>query len=221
MYRFSKNFYPHIDSSLKKYVAKLPREVYKDPQLQKILIASIPLVEDTFGVSLAPTYSFLRKYATGDVLFPHRDRPACEYSVTLCIDTNCDWPLFFQYPNKPDVSSFITYPGDAILYKGAEVRHWRKTLETQNSYQHQLFLHYVDINGENSDQAYDAYMDLSKGIAKPGAGGKNAKARPSGATKTIRAYHAFADMSNKCKHHRSSETKVKNDSQYNLSYTEV
>jgi hypothetical protein len=173
------------DSSLKKYVANLPNDTYKDPQLEKILVASTHLVESAFGVSLSPTYSYLKKYKEGDILLPHRDRPACEYSVTLCIDTNTLYPFLLQYPGTPVLYPYVTQTGQAVLYKGPVMRHWRPRLTkeithkwsnhriyVEQPYAYQCLLHYVDRNGEYKDQAGDPYIDAAKGIVLPGEGGK-------------------------------------------------
>ena len=38
--------------------------------------------------------------------------------------------------------------GDGVIYKGREITHSRKKLKEKNpSWQHQIFLHYVDLNG--------------------------------------------------------------------------
>jgi hypothetical protein len=53
--------------------------------------------------------------------------------------------------------------GDAVLYKGMEVEHWREKY-TEGQWQAQVFLHYVDANGLYADQKYDGRKSL--GLSK-------------------------------------------------------
>ena len=46
--------------------------------------------------------------------------------------------------------------GDAAIYLGCEVEHWRE--EFKGDYQFQAFLHYVDKEGKNTEH----YMDKRK-----------------------------------------------------------
>jgi hypothetical protein len=48
-------------------------------------------------------------------------------------------------------------PGDAIIYRGCDVDHWRDTFESgPNSYQVQAFFHYIDVSGPYyPEYAYD------------------------------------------------------------------
>ena len=47
-------------------------------------------------------------------------------------------------------------PGDALIYKGREFPHWRDTYEgEEGSYLIQIFMHYVDAEGQFSHLKYD------------------------------------------------------------------
>lgn len=146
-----------IDLPLQRYIRNLnKRQVYNDRQCVKILNSYLPEVEKYFNVTLLPTYCFLRKYLKGEQLKKHKDRTACEYSVTLNIETNTRWPLNFQLDENNVYEGYTTSPGDAILYKGCEYTHWRRPLE--EGFQNQLFLHYVDANGPHACQHKDVMM---------------------------------------------------------------
>src|SRR5438132_8292793 len=56
-----------------------------DPALDAVLEWIRPEVSRLVGFDLAPTYSYTRRYARGDVLTRHTDRAACEISVTVSI----------------------------------------------------------------------------------------------------------------------------------------
>ena len=53
-------------------------------------------------------------------------------------------------------SKYNSVPGDAVLYNGTEVRHWREPLNCgPDQYYHQLFLHYVNADGKYCQHAFD------------------------------------------------------------------
>ena len=93
--------------------------------------------------------NFQPKSRMEKILKKHIDRPSCEVSVTVCVDS-CgeDWPIYMN--GKP----IILKPGDAAMYLGCEVEHWRE--EFMGDYQSQFFLHYVDKNGKNKEYALDS-----------------------------------------------------------------
>mmetsp|Transcript_26446 Transcript_26446/g.26697 ORF Transcript_26446/g.26697 Transcript_26446/m.26697 type:complete len:453 (+) Transcript_26446:79-1437(+) len=78
---------------------------------------------ESFGV-LVPTYSFLSYYLPGGQILPHTDRPQNEYSVTTNIRCPVEWPFHVHHANGTDSKIFMG-PGDAVLYKGGEIRHSR------------------------------------------------------------------------------------------------
>src|ERR1700693_1513328 len=57
-----------------------------DPALDAILEWIRPKVSRLVGFELAPTYSYTRRYAKGELLSRHTDRDACEVSVTTSIE---------------------------------------------------------------------------------------------------------------------------------------
>ena len=99
--------------------------------------------------NLVPTYSYCRLYLTNDYLKPHVDRPACEYSLSLCIGGD-PWDIWFQL-NSPTVVSLS--PGDGVLYLGLETTHWRNEFLGNECIQ--VFLHWVDCNGDYASWKYD------------------------------------------------------------------
>ena len=114
-------------------------------------------VEDLIGSKLHDTYYFDRFYFPGQKLKEHTDRPACEISVSIHIDTNleCDWPLWVRTPEGKDCP-VVMKPGDGVLYKGCERPHWRDPLPGDTGhYFHQAFFHYVLQNGPRAKYAGD------------------------------------------------------------------
>jgi len=100
---------------------------------------------------LLPTYSYLRKYVKGNDLKPHTDRPSCQYSITMPLtQESAEWPFWVKDGNKTSYQISCNL-GDAILYMGERVSHWREALENaEESYN--IFLHYVDASDPERNQ---------------------------------------------------------------------
>jgi len=132
---------------------------YGDPLTETILYNSKEHIENVTGKKLYPTYSFSRVYLKGDELKPHVDRPACEISVTCHVATQGDpWPIWMKAPGKEPIY-FVLEPGDAVVYKGCEVTHWReKAINT--AVNAQFMLHYVDQNGPYVEHKFDKRVSL-------------------------------------------------------------
>ena len=127
---------------------------YGDPLIELVLADMLPVVEGITGKELLPTYSFARVYVKGDVLRPHKDRPACEYSVTVNVATVGElWPIWMD-TSKNEPEKYVLMSGDAVVYKGCEVEHWRETA-TDTEINVQFMLHYVDKNGPFSELKFD------------------------------------------------------------------
>jgi len=153
-----------VNGSLARYNIPIYRELHF--QVKKYL-------EDNLGVDLHPTYFYDRFYSPGQQLYRHSDRPACEISVTLQISSSHPdnvWPIWFNKADGTD-AGIVMNDGDAAVYKGCEREHWRDPLpsgynaakklwmKTRNipddTYHHQIFLHYVDANGPFCHHAKD------------------------------------------------------------------
>jgi len=92
-----------------------------------------------------PTYTYARIYKNGEILARHRDRPACEISLTVHLDGDASWDISIEKPSKEEVSLTLQR-GDAMLYLGCAADHWRSTPFSGQNYS-QVFLHYVRSNG--------------------------------------------------------------------------
>lgn len=137
---------------------------YGDPLTETILFNSLQHVEEITGKELYPAYSFSRIYVQGDELKPHIDRPSCEISLTVNVATKGKlWPIWMHVPGKEPISMTLE-PGDAVVYKGCEVKHWReKAVDTDVNAQ--FMLHYVDKNGPYSKFKYDGRSSLGMPVS--------------------------------------------------------
>jgi len=124
-----------------------PNNEYAPPPAELVLRALAPAVSQMVGCEVLPSYSFWRIYEQGAELRPHKDRPACEVSLTVAIAAEPEdsaWPICLTDLGGQD-HRIALLPGAALLYRGPEVRHWREVLEGARHYQ--MFLHYVVAGG--------------------------------------------------------------------------
>lgn len=133
---------------------------YGDPHLDTLLESVRGKVEDATGFALLPTYSYLRLYQRGNLLKAHLDRPACEISMTVNLGMSADepWPIWIAGPEG--VASVSLNPGDGLIYRGCDCYHWREPFS--GDHLAQVFLHYVDRNGPNTEWTYDKRPHLSR-----------------------------------------------------------
>lgn len=132
---------------------------YSDPLIETVLQASLPLVAETCGKELDPTYSYMRVYQPGEKLEPHVDRPSCEISVTVNVASKgTPSPIWMHYKdNEPH--AYTLNPGDAVVYKGCEAKHWRAPLKA-DQLNVQFMLHYVNKNGPHAGCKFDTRPNL-------------------------------------------------------------
>lgn len=143
---------------------------YGDPAFDGLLEYLRPRVEQHAGLTLYPTYSYFRLYKRGDLLKRHRDRPACEISVTLNLGQMpaAPWPIYVERDSGPYEALLV--PGDALLYRGCDCWHWREAY--QGGRLAQVFLHYVDRDGPHADEKFDKRVTLMRLKGRGEDGGK-------------------------------------------------
>jgi hypothetical protein len=132
---------------------------YGDPLMDTLLEVLRPCVERLAAAQLHPTYSFVRVYGRGDALPRHLDRPACEVSLSLCLDFVAPeaWPLWIEARHGP--ARVVLAPGDAVVYRGMDCAHWREAFPGE--YAAQAFLHYVRVEGPCASWQFDRREALS------------------------------------------------------------
>jgi hypothetical protein len=117
---------------------------YADPLMESLLLTKFNLMEKETNLKLHPTYSYWRMYTKFADLKKHTDRPSCEISVTAMIGSDgTPWPIFMGEKEVELVD------GDAVIYLGCEIPHWRE--EFKGDWHAQVFLHYVDADGQNKE----------------------------------------------------------------------
>lgn len=114
---------------------------YADRVMESLLLKKKQFMEKETNKKLLPTYSFWRMYTKYSDLQKHKDREACEISVTVNIGSDgTSWPIFL------DGTPIELNQGDAVIYLGRQLPHWREPFK--GDWCAQCFLHYVDADGE-------------------------------------------------------------------------
>lgn len=139
--------------------------IYGAPIFDSLLQQLQPFFESASGKKLLPTYSYARMYSPGEELLIHTDRESCEISATITLGLIGEiWPIYFSSNSEKNNAACIEMEiGDAVLYRGIEKYHWRDKYQ-QGLWQAQLFLHYVDADGDNSRLKFDGRESL--GVTK-------------------------------------------------------
>jgi len=133
--------------------------VYGDPAFDMVMAMSTEDIGKIVGKKLIPQYTYARIYKKGSDLKIHSDRPECQYSVTLSLggDYEKPWPIWIKdYAGKSHEVPLDQ--GDMVVYHGTELEHWREEFEGDTQYQ--LFMHYVDAEGEFKDRLFDRRRNL-------------------------------------------------------------
>lgn len=129
-------------------------QVYQDAiPFVELLCEKINEVSNLVGEKVLPTYTYNTIYENNSVLVRHKDRPACEISITVHLDSDENWNFGIKKPNGEDVTLNLSV-GDAILYLGCEAEHWREGPYKGKNYT-QAMLHYVRSNGQNAWAFFD------------------------------------------------------------------
>jgi hypothetical protein len=126
---------------------------YADALSETLLLKMLPVLQHLAGAALHPCYSYLRIYQHGAELPRHLDRPSCEISTSLTLGGRAPraWPLCVASGGK-DLALELG-PGDMLVYRGAEVPHWRDRFEGEHWVQ--VFLHYVRQDGPHAAYRHD------------------------------------------------------------------
>jgi len=135
--------------------------VYNFLPIVEVLMEKLPLVSERAGTTLLPTFCYARSYTHGEKLAPHCDRPSGEITVTVHLESDHPWPIHFGHPLS-GTSAVDLEPGQAVLYLGCEVTHWRD--EFPGQFYRQMTLHYVRSRGKYADACFDNRTPEINGI---------------------------------------------------------
>lgn len=116
-------------------------------------------VGNILGQKVLPSYTYSRMYLNGGELEPHVDIDCCEVDVSIHMNGDRPWPIWFETPSG--VKSVVLEPGDALFYLGNKMLHWREPYDGE--WYVNAFLFYVFSNGPNKDQLFNVNrLDMKK-----------------------------------------------------------
>jgi hypothetical protein len=120
-------------------------------ELQDSLIEPLSYIS---GKKLKPSFNYARIYNTGEVLEKHKDRPACEYSISMTLGhakNSSIWPIYITTEVGPE--KLVLDIGSLVFYKGVELEHYRE--KYLGEWQTQVFMHFVDSEGPYTEDTND------------------------------------------------------------------
>jgi hypothetical protein len=95
---------------------------YAHPPFESLMLLLQSEVESHTGLQLYPCYAYGRIMWPGAFMEAHRDRPSCEISCTICIDSDNenDYPIYME-DYQGNINKVIQKPGDVLIYNGYSV----------------------------------------------------------------------------------------------------
>lgn len=139
------------------------------PEMRGFHWGLTPAMEALAGCALLPTHALMRLYREGAICRVHRDRAACEHSLSLMLATSdaLPWALDLESAAtapedgeraEPDFggNGYRALPmsaGDSVAYKGMAHRHGR-VAPNPNRWSIHMFLHWVDRDGPCAGEAW-------------------------------------------------------------------
>ena len=119
---------------------------YQDKKMTALHKTLLHKVEDLVKLKLTPTFCYYRTYRTGAILKMHRDRKSCEIAISLNIGQQGDcWDLWLL-DHDENACNITLSPGDALIYRGCKLLHWRGKL-VHADYVSQAFFFFVNQKG--------------------------------------------------------------------------
>ena len=133
--------------------------LYGDPAFDTLMLMTSPIVEEHLYKKVIPQYTYARIYFKNSILEEHIDRPECEISVTISLggEYNNLWPICIK--DYEDNTNCIELDrGDAMIYYGRDLKHWRNNFNGVSQYQ--IFSHYVYADGKYKDRLFDGRRNI-------------------------------------------------------------
>lgn len=112
----------------------------------KEAVELLPKVAKITGLSKFEN-TYTRIYKKGSYLRPHTDRNGLDYTLSICVYSDMEWPLCIsnipsidiwnkeQHPGKflSNFTEYLTPVGYGILCEGTKFPHWRRELECKDN----------------------------------------------------------------------------------------
>lgn len=106
--------------------------IHNEPTIASLHRALANIVSSICGEDVQASYCYLSCYESGAVLPPHKDRPQCQYNLSLVFDMQGPagepdpWPIYLELDGRPQ--AVLLRVGDGLVYSGTDLLHWREAL---------------------------------------------------------------------------------------------
>jgi hypothetical protein len=130
--------------------------IYGDPAFDSFGKMSAPMLSNLVGKELAFSHTLAKILVNDDHQLPHVNKEHLEHTVTVFLGGTYEklWPIWMQKLDTHLAPQLCALEeGDAVIYMGNKVHHWRDHYEGTDYYQ--LTMHYVEAEGEHGDRVYD------------------------------------------------------------------
>lgn len=138
-------FWPFDDGQSARYW------VHNEPLAQLLNRQLGSVFSQIVGTELKSSYAYSCWYTNGATLGVHTDRPQCEYTASMLIDTNAEnaqlepWPLGIIDPRTKEISRYVQREGDTVLFEGTRWPHFRER-QPEGRFSTCVFFHYVKVS---------------------------------------------------------------------------
>lgn len=121
---------------------------YQDKEIVRLAKELHPLIEKAIEKELLNVFCYHRVYRTGAILKMHKDSARAEISATINLGQKGDpWDLWLL-DYEENAHKVILNPGDALIYHGMKLHHWRGKL-VNSDFVSQIMFHFVDKHGKH------------------------------------------------------------------------
>jgi hypothetical protein len=151
--KFLESYYLQTMAKGKGHIAhdRTSYNTYGEACADTLLYAMREKMEAATDLQLNPGFSFVRLYRKGEKLRKHLDRGANEINCTIQIFAPTPWALGVEVDGKEIIVN--QEDGDALIYHGLEIPHWRDEYTGEKHLQ--LILAYVIKDGAHTACSFD------------------------------------------------------------------
>lgn len=111
---------------------ELRSALHNEPTIASLHRGLAAILGSVCGEAVQASYCYLSCYEAGAVLPRHKDRPQCNYNLSLVLDMQGPagepdpWPIYLEVDGRPE--PVLLQVGDGLAYSGTDVWHWREAL---------------------------------------------------------------------------------------------
>jgi hypothetical protein len=122
---------------------------YQDQEMVVLQKKLLPQFEESIQVKLLNVFTYHRVYRGGAILRVHKDSTRAEISASVNLGQKGEpWDLWLMDYDE-NAHKVTLAPGDALIYNGNHLCHWRGKL-VSSDFVSQVMFHFVNKEGKNT-----------------------------------------------------------------------